>query len=96
MEIATDRTEQSNGAANAGEPTHAERHALAADFPPLAKETRTHVPTEAAAHYLSRRPQTLRGWACREDGPIRPHRVNGRLLWPVAGLLAVLGVEGSK
>lgn len=69
---------------------------IAAHFPPLAKETRTHVPTEAAAHYLSRRPQTLRGWACREDGPIRPHRVNGRLLWPVAGLLAVLGLEASK
>lgn len=96
METATARTEQTNGAANAGEPTRAERYSLAAHFPPLAKETRSHVPTEAAAHYLSRRPQTLRGWACREDGPIRPHRINGRLLWPVAELLAVLGLEASK
>lgn len=96
MDIATARTERTNGAANVGEPTQAERYTPAAHFPPLAEETRTHISTEAAAHYLSRRPQTLRGWACREDGPIRPHRVNGRLLWPVAGLLAVLGLEASK
>ena len=73
-----------------------DRRPTAAQFPPLAQESRSHVPTEAAAHYLSRRPQTLRGWACREDGPLRPHRVNGRLLWPVAGLLAVLGLKAPK
>ena len=28
-------------------------------FPPLAQETRTAVPTAAAAYYLSRKPQTL-------------------------------------
>jgi len=96
VDIATARAEQTNRAANVVEPTHAERYSPPAKFPPLDKETRSHVPTEAAAHYLSRRPQTLRGWACREDGPIRPHRVNGRLLWPVADLLAVLGLEASK
>lgn len=61
-------------------------------FPPLDLETRPTVTTEQAAHYLNRRPQTLRIWACREDGPIRPIRVNGRLAWPVASIKSVLGV----
>ena len=62
-------------------------------YPGLALETRTHVSTNAAAHYLDRRPQTLRDWACRSgSGPITPHRVNGRLAWPVAELRKVLGV----
>ena len=61
-------------------------------FPPLDRETRPTVTTEQAAHYLNRRPQTLRIWACREDGPIRPIRVNGRLAWPVASIKSVLGV----
>lgn len=47
--------------------------------------------TEAAAH-LNRACQTLRIWACRENGPIRPIRVNGRLAWPVADIRRVLGV----
>lgn len=35
-------------------------------FPPLEQVNRPTVPTEQAAHYLLRRPQTLRGWACAE------------------------------
>ena len=62
-------------------------------FPPLALESRTAVPTEAAAYYLSRKPQTLRAWACLENGPIRPVRINGRLSWRVAEILAVLNGE---
>lgn len=63
-------------------------------FPPLELVSRPTVPTEQAAHYLCRRPQTLRGWACAETFPdgLRPVRVNGRLGWPVAGICAVLGV----
>ena len=55
------------------------------------------VPTEQAAHYLNRRPQTLRGWACAETFPdgLRPVRINGRLGWPVAGIRAALGMEGA-
>jgi hypothetical protein len=30
---------------------------------------------------LNRAPQTLRKWACLENGPIRPIRINGRLAW---------------
>lgn len=61
-------------------------------FPPLELENRPAVDTAAAAYYLSRRPQTLRGWACMENGPLRPLRVNGRLAWPVAEIKRVLGV----
>jgi hypothetical protein len=61
-------------------------------FPPLEAVTRPTVDTAAAAYYLNRREQTLRGWACYEDGPIRPLRINGRLAWPVAELRCVLGV----
>jgi hypothetical protein len=32
----------------------------------------------------------------REDGPIRPLRVNGRLAWPVAEIRRVLGVEAPQ
>ena len=59
---------------------------------PLALETRTALPTQEAAGHLSRAQQTLRIWACREDGPIRPIRINGRLAWPVSELRRVLGV----
>ena len=61
-------------------------------FVSLDRETRTAVSTACAAFHLSRQPQTLRGWACKEDGPLRPVRVNGRLAWPVAELRRVLGV----
>lgn len=62
-------------------------------FPPLDSVTRPTVPTDAAAHYLNRAPQTLRKWACYEDGPIRPFRINGRLAWSVATLQAILNGE---
>ena len=65
----------------------------AAQFPTLESVTRPAVDTASAAHYLNRRPQTLRGWACHEDGPLRPLRVNGRLAWPVSELRRVLGVS---
>lgn len=58
----------------------------------LANETRTIVDTATAAVHLNRQPQTLRGWACKEDGPLRPIRVNGRLAWKVADLRRLLGV----
>lgn len=61
-------------------------------FPPLELEGRATVDTATAAHHLNRRPQTLRGWACHEDGPLRPVRINGRLAWRVADIKRVLGV----
>jgi hypothetical protein len=59
-------------------------------FPALANEKRTHVPTACAAYWLSRSPQTLRAWACFENGPIRPVRIQGRLAWPVESIVRVL------
>lgn len=61
-------------------------------YTPLDLETRSAVDTACAAHHLSRQPQTLRGWACKEDGPLRPIRVHGRLAWPTSELRRVLGV----
>ena len=56
----------------------------------LALETRTALPTCEAAYHLNRAQQTLRLWAMREDGPLRPVRINGRLAWPVSELRRVL------
>lgn len=61
-------------------------------FPPLEQVTRPHVPTEQAAYYLNRKPQTLREWAMTGK-VIQPHRLNGRLCWPVAAIRAALGVQ---
>jgi len=72
--------------------TQTRRTASADHLPPLELVNRPTVPTEQAAHYLNRQPQTLRGWACKEDGPLRPVRINGRLAWPVADIKRVLGV----
>ena len=60
---------------------------------PLATETRTALPTKEAAGHLNRAQQTLRLWAMREDGPLRPLRINGRLAWPVSELRRLLGVS---
>ncbi len=59
-------------------------------FPLLEVQTRPTVPTDAAAYYLNRAPQTLRKWACLENGPIRPIRINGRLAWRVLDLQVLL------
>ncbi len=56
----------------------------------LQYENRTAIDTNAAAFHLGRKPQTLRKWACHEDGPIRPIRINGRLAWAVADLKRLL------
>lgn len=79
---------------------HAEARSAAYEphqFPPLELVNRPTVPTEQAAHYLLRRPLTLRGCACAETFPngLRPVRIDGRLGWPVAEIRAVLGMEGT-
>jgi hypothetical protein len=62
-------------------------------FTPLEQETRPTVNTAAAANYLHLAPQTLRIWACRENGPIRPRRIHGRLHWMTADIRHLLGVS---
>ncbi len=61
-------------------------------FPPLEHEARPTVDTAAAAYYLHRCPQTLRIWASRESGPLRPLRICGRLAWSTAEIRRLLGV----
>ncbi|MER2513770.1 MAG: DNA-binding protein [Nitrosomonas ureae] len=63
------------------------------NFPPLEQITRPTIPTDQAAYYLNRRPQTLRIWAMRQDGLLQALRVNGRLAWPVKEIKKILGVE---
>ncbi len=60
-------------------------------FPPLAEVTKPNLTTAELAHYLNRRPQTLRGWACNENGPIRPKRIYGLLAWSTAEAKALVG-----
>jgi len=61
-------------------------------FVSLDRETRVGVETDCAAFHLNRRPQTLRCWAAFETGPLRPLRINGRLMWPTAALRKLCGV----
>lgn len=60
------------------------------NFPPIEAETRSHVNTACAAFHLTRKPQTLRAWACLENGPMRPIRIGGRLAWAVADIKILL------
>jgi len=62
-------------------------------FVSIDRLTRPTVSTREAAFYLNRRPQTLYIWACRESGPLRPKRIQGRLAWPVADIKKLLGVD---
>jgi hypothetical protein len=70
-----------------------ELRGIPADFIPLEFEERTHVSTKVMCRHLGRKEQTARGWACHEDGPLRPIRVCGRLAWAVADIKRVLGVS---
>lgn len=63
---------------------------------PIEVETRTTVDTPTAAFHLNRKPQTLRTWACYEDGPIRPIRINTRLAWPVSEIRRLLGITSAS
>lgn len=61
-------------------------------FIPLELETRPTVNTAACAFYLLKAEQTLRIYACRENGPIRPIRVGAHLHWKTQDIRKLLGV----
>lgn len=63
-----------------------------AQYLPLEQVTRPNLKTEEAAHYLNRRPQTLRAWACLENGPLRPRRIGGLLAWSTNEVKVLAGV----
>ncbi len=60
---------------------------------PLDQEHRSALPTRETAYQMNRKMQTLHIWACKENGPIRPIRINGRLAWLVADIKRVLAGE---
>lgn len=62
-------------------------------YAPLEQINRPNLTTAETAHYLNRRPQTLRAWACLENGPIRPRRIGGLLAWATADVKALAGVK---
>jgi hypothetical protein len=74
--------------------THSSKSRIQAPHPalPLDLDVRACLPTSEAAHHLNRSPQTLRLWACHDTGPLRPIRINGRLMWPVADIKQLLGI----
>lgn len=51
------------------------------------------APTSESAPAINRAPQTLRKWACLENGPIRPIRINKILAWRVSDLQALINGE---
>ena len=61
-------------------------------FPPLELVTKPNLTTAETAYYLNRAPQTLRVWACLENGPIRPKRIGGILAWSTMEVKALAGV----
>lgn len=65
---------------------------MLSDIKPLNEAKETHGTTNEAAHWLRRKPGTLRAWANNNTGPIKPIRVGGRLAWPVAEIKRVMGV----
>lgn len=67
-----------------------------AHFPPLEQQTKPILTTDEAAHYLNRKPQTLRSWACLEPrGAIKPVRICGRLAWKVSDIRRLLNGEAA-
>jgi hypothetical protein len=62
-------------------------------YTPLAEEIRSALPTVEAAYHLNRAQQTLRLWSMRDDGPLRPMRINGRLAWSVAEIRKLLKMQ---
>lgn len=62
-------------------------------FTPLELEGRPTVLTDAAAFYLQLAQQTMRAYACKENGPLRPIRIGGRLHWKTEDIRRLLGVS---
>ena len=64
-----------------------------AQYLPLEQVTRPNLTTAETAHYLNRRPQTLRGWACHSGtGPLQARRIGGILAWSTVEAKVLAGV----
>lgn len=64
----------------------------ATHYPPLESVTKPTLTTAEYAYYINIRPQTARVHACKDNGPLKPKRVNGRLHWPTSETKKLLGV----
>lgn len=62
-------------------------------FIPLELEHRPTVLTDACSFYLQLAKQTLRIYACKENGPLRPIRIGNRLHWKTEDIRRLLGVS---
>jgi len=62
--------------------------------PPLAKPLPSiagkFLSTKETAAYLGKKPQTLTSWSSKQNGPLRPSKVGGNLLWSGDEILALL------
>lgn len=73
----------------------AQRAAKCQTFPPLEAVNKPALTTLEAAYYLNRSAKTLRSWACYENGPVRPLRINGQLAWPLTEVKRCLGIASN-
>ena len=65
-------------------------HVLAADW-----MNHPYICTNTVASLLHIKPQTIRKWACYEQGPlkIRPLKVAGKLLWETKAVIKLLNIQ---
>lgn len=60
--------------------------------PPLEEIQKPLIDTRAAAYYLMAQEQTMRSWAARGVGPIRPVKIGGRLRWRTSEVKKLVGI----
>ena len=62
------------------------------NYLPLDQVDKPVLTTQECAHYLNRKPQTLRMWSHKKSGPISPIVILGRLGWKTKEVKALLGM----
>jgi hypothetical protein len=60
--------------------------------PPLEEIQQPLLDTRAAAYYLKAQEQTMRAWAARGTGPLKPVRIGGRLRWRTFEVKKLIGI----
>jgi hypothetical protein len=60
--------------------------------PPLEEVQQPLLDTKSAAYYLMAQAQTMRCWAARGVGPIRPVKIGGRLRWRTSEVKKLVGI----
>jgi hypothetical protein len=60
--------------------------------PPLEAVQQPLLNTASAAYYLMAQAQTMRSWAARGTGPLKPVRIGGRLRWRTSDVKKLVGI----